>query len=157
MFRIARVMMTVVLLTIPVAVATESKSVDGRPGYLGFGFTYDTNPTNVSAPSWLTVRYVVPASPAERAGLKPGDLIIEIDGKALHFADSLDLVLALGKVPVDQPMKLTILRNRRRQSAEIIPSRMPDPQYEQWKTNLVMLTALRAQKQRQSTKIPPRP
>src|SRR5574340_657028 len=41
----------------------------------------------------LMVRAVAPGSNAERAGLKPGDLLLAIDGEVL--ADSFDLIYAL--------------------------------------------------------------
>jgi hypothetical protein len=47
-------------------------------------------------------------SPADRAGLKPGDVIIELAGKNIH--DIYDYTFALNGMPVGKPVKLIALR-----------------------------------------------
>jgi len=41
----------------------------------------------------LVVDHVVPSSPADRAALRPGDTLLELDGTALHTPDDLQRVL----------------------------------------------------------------
>ncbi len=115
-----------------------------RPGYLGFGFTIHR--VAADRTSWLNVRDVDPGSPAAKAGLRAGDLIVGISGKPLQFRDGLDLVLGLAELKVGKPNSLTIVHARRRKTIEIIPTPMPDAQYEQWKANLAMLKAQRARR-----------
>jgi uncharacterized iron-regulated protein len=57
------------------------------------GVTLGVTLEPVLAGRGLTVKTVVPGSAAERAGLRPGDLLVAIDGEAM--ADTLDLHYAL--------------------------------------------------------------
>lgn len=45
-------------------------------------------------PAGALVGQVTPGSPAERAGLRPGDVILSVDGIAVHGPDDLQRVLA---------------------------------------------------------------
>lgn len=60
----------------------------------------------------VLVSTVVPGSPAERAGLKPGDTVTALDGEPVRvrFADELPpLVQRLLSRPVDKPIALTVV------------------------------------------------
>lgn len=58
------------------------------------------------------VASVLPDSPALTAGLKPGDVIVEYDGRPVAAADSLPEVVA--ETPVGREVPLTVLRDGRR-------------------------------------------
>jgi membrane-associated protease RseP (regulator of RpoE activity) len=62
-------------------------------------------------------------SPAEKAGLKAGDIIVEADGKALksHF----DLIKAVNDKK-DGPINLTIIRDGSRQTISVTPEAAKD-------------------------------
>jgi serine protease Do len=62
-------------------------------------------------------------SPAAKAGLKAGDIIIEVDGKAVK-GDG-DLVRAIGGKK-DGDVTLTIVRDRNRQTVRVTPEEMRD-------------------------------
>jgi serine protease Do len=57
-------------------------------------------------------------SPASRAGLKAGDIIVEINGKAVK--SDLDLIRELG-AKKDGDVTLTFVRDRKRQSVSVTP------------------------------------
>ena len=67
------------------------------------------------------VREVVAGSPAERAGLQPGDIIVEFDGQAIE--GSSDLRNTVGLVPVDSTVPLTYLREGQRRTVEVTISK----------------------------------
>jgi len=60
---------------------------NGSSTYPIMGVSLDTRYTGVGAKIPDEVGSVSPGGPADRAGIKPGDIIIEIDGKAVATAD----------------------------------------------------------------------
>jgi putative serine protease PepD len=60
---------------------------NGSSTYPIMGVSLDTRYTGVGAKIPDDVGSVSPGGPADRAGIKPGDIIIEIDGKAVDTAD----------------------------------------------------------------------
>ena len=66
----------------------------------------------------VLVRAVQEHSPAERAGVERGDLIVALGG---HEVDSLDaLFAALDAAPLEQPVPLRILRGEREREVEVV-------------------------------------
>jgi S1-C subfamily serine protease len=65
----------------------------------------------------VLVRGVLPDSPAARATLERGDLIVAVDGKAV---DSLDaLFAALDTAPLDRPFTVSVVRGAQEQELEV--------------------------------------
>ncbi len=62
-------------------------------------------------------------SPAAKAGLKAGDIIVEADGKAVKA--QIDLIRALGEKK-DGDVSLTIIRDRNRQTVRVTPELSKD-------------------------------
>jgi serine protease DegQ len=57
-------------------------------------------------------------SPADQAGLKPGDVVVAIDGA--QVADRQALHNAEGLLPVDQPVRIAVLRDGRQREVEVV-------------------------------------
>jgi S1-C subfamily serine protease len=51
-------------------------------------------------------------SPADRAGVEPGDVVLAVDGRAIESAGQLRNELA--RAPVGSKLRLTVARGRRR-------------------------------------------
>jgi regulator of sigma E protease len=66
------------------------------------------------------VRTVVPNDPADKAGVKPGDLVFALNGQPINFARQLSEGIA--KHP-DVPITLTIERNGTRAQLQMTPAR----------------------------------
>lgn len=66
---------------------------------------------------------VYEGSPAEKAGLKPGDLIVEVDG--VKIKDSQDVVREVLKKKVGQKIQMVVLRDGRRVGIPVITAQMP--------------------------------
>lgn len=75
--------------------------------------------------SGVVVMAVVAGSPAAAAGLRPGDLLVELDGEALETAE--DLLAALrDREPGDQ-VDLTVVREGREASVDVTLGDVPQP------------------------------
>jgi serine protease Do len=69
------------------------------------------------------VRNVAPNSPAERAGVKPGDVIVGLKGEPVHSND--DLLNLLDASSIGQDAKLRVLRGNRELSLTVRPREQP--------------------------------
>ncbi len=69
---------------------------------------------------------VVKGSPAEKAGLKGGDIVIEMDGKPLH--SQTELRNRLGLTTVGTTVDLTILRDKQRRDVKVTIAKAPTDQ-----------------------------
>jgi serine protease Do len=62
--------------------------------------------------------------PAEKAGVKVGDVIIEFDGKEIK--DSGDLPIIVARTPVDRKVRLKILRDKKEQQLSVTVGELKD-------------------------------
>ncbi|MBV9492767.1 MAG: Do family serine endopeptidase [Acidobacteria bacterium] len=60
------------------------------------------------------VQSVTPGKPADKAGLEPGDVIVEIDGKKIN--NNRELIDYISYLPVGTKVNLSIIRNNQRRS-----------------------------------------
>lgn len=74
----------------------------------------------VSDGKGLLIDQVVENSPAAKAGLKAGDVIVEVDGKSVN--NTFDLVKAINDKN-EGDVTLTIVRNRDRQTVKVTPEK----------------------------------
>ncbi|MEG3055106.1 MAG: PDZ domain-containing protein [Methanoculleus sp.] len=73
----------------------------------------------LSASQAVEVISVTRASPAGRAGLRPGDLIIAINDTCVTCVDDLHRFLSVW--PIAEPATLTLIRGRQRVKLPIVP------------------------------------
>ncbi len=71
----------------------------------------------------VLVNQVMPKSPAELAGLKVGDLILRVDGKAIK--DPRDLQRIIAEAPIGKRVELDILREKDRRAISVQVAEMP--------------------------------
>jgi serine protease Do len=84
-------------------------------GSIGVRFEEDlsTNPItlkSLGAQYGVVIEYIEPGSPAEKAGLKGGDVITSINGQPIKTGN--DLVNPIAQAAVGSKMKLTFIRDR---------------------------------------------
>ncbi len=86
----------------------ELRAFDSREaesGFFGVGLRWKDFVARISR--------IVPDGPADRAGLKPGDTLISIDGQ--RFADRLDLGTLLAELDNEKTVELVVLRDDKEQ------------------------------------------
>lgn len=95
--------------------------------WIGIGLGRVTSDTyqgyGLERPRGALVKQVIKASPAEKAGLEPGDVITKFDGKLLK--DASDLPLLAGHAGVGKEVKLEVLRNKRRKTFRLKLAALP--------------------------------
>ncbi|RMG44759.1 MAG: RIP metalloprotease RseP [Acidobacteria bacterium] len=84
-------------------------AADPRTG-IGWDGVYPKTP--------IAIREVIPGGPADRAGLRPGDLVLGVDGRALERVD--DLVAAIKASP-GRPLTLSIGRGGEVLEIAVVP------------------------------------
>ena len=73
--------------------------------------------------SGALIQSVLPDSPAEKAGLRRGDLVISADGTTI--ADPQSLLQQVDKAEIGVPLPLTVMRNKNEMSVSIKPAALP--------------------------------
>jgi Do/DeqQ family serine protease len=81
---------------------------------------------DVNAESGILIVDVVPNSPADRAGLRSGDVIQEIEGNDITKAD--EVQQAVAKTDVGEKLNLGLLRDRKQLNLEVTVGVLPQPQ-----------------------------
>jgi len=69
---------------------------------------------------------VIPGSPADKVGIKRGDVIIEFDGKKVESWRQLPIMVSLS--PVNKKAKLKIIRDGKELEVEVVLAKMPEEQ-----------------------------
>ena len=92
-------------------------------GYLGIRRPNYAPYTPPAEQSGVRVQEVVPGTPAQRAGLRPGDIITRVRGVPIHDFDG--LVLEVGKLPLEAAARLSVVRDRRRFDVNVTLTKYP--------------------------------
>jgi S1-C subfamily serine protease len=74
---------------------------------------------DIAQESAVMIASIEPASPAERAGMAVGDIILALDGAAVTGAD--DLIRLLAGDKIGSPVEIDMLRNGARQVLSLLP------------------------------------
>jgi len=75
------------------------------------------------------VTKVIDGDPADRAGVEPGDVIVEFDGTAIEEWDDLPRVVA--NTPIDQEVEVVVVRKGRRKKLSVDVGLLEEPNYAQ--------------------------
>jgi Do/DeqQ family serine protease len=71
----------------------------------------------------VLISQVMKGSPAEKAGLKEGDVILEMDGQ--KFDDHRQLQRMIGETPVGKTLEFTVIRDQKRLTVKVTIGEMP--------------------------------
>ena len=89
--------------------------LDGRGAQLGIR----VSDVGAKDPAGARIEEVTPDSPAEKAGLQEGDLVVEYDGERVRSARQFTRLVQ--ETPDGRAVKMSVLRNGQRQTLEAIP------------------------------------
>lgn len=79
---------------------------------------------NLDKPRGTLISRVAPSGPAEKAGLKPGDLILAVDGKKIDLSS--DLPHLVGRIKPGKTIRMKILRNGKNQTIRVTLGNLED-------------------------------
>ena len=96
-------------------------------GYLGMNIT-DVNQAiqeafELSEARGALVQQVEEGKPADRAGIKPGDVIVEVDGKPIR--NNRELIDYISYQPVGSEVRITLIRDKKRQTVTAKTAQRP--------------------------------
>jgi serine protease Do len=91
------------------------------------GVTVSDPKATESKDGGVRIDSVTDASPAAKAGLKAGDLVVEYDGERVR--SSRQLTRLVQETPEGRPVRIAVLRNGQRQTVEATPEARDTPWY----------------------------
>src|SRR5215218_3868331 len=97
---------------------------EGRVRRAYLGVAVESRQARVDFEGGAGVRNVAPNSPAERAGVKPGDVIVGMKGEPVHSND--DLLNLLDVSSIGRDITLRVLRGNRELSLTVRPREQPE-------------------------------
>lgn len=109
--------------------------------YLGIEFRWGGE---ASAERFLHVERVAPNSPAEKAGIRPGDLITHAAGVRVDFGDELDLLLFLKKRRPGERLSMTVVRSGKAVNRVATLAALPEAARARWEHNFRVAEERRA-------------
>ena len=89
-------------------------------GRLGFGVQVATDGTASSALKAVKISAVRPNGPAEKAGLRLGDIVTEFAGKRILGSSGDVLMKSLSSIKQGEHLKLAVLRNGKPMTIDIV-------------------------------------
>lgn len=95
----------------------EPRAASGGGGFRVYLGTIPDYSANVEGVALQGVRE---GSPAEKAGLREGDILVEFDGKTIRNVQEYTVVL--GSAVPKKPVQLVVIRNKQRVKVSIIPA-----------------------------------
>jgi serine protease Do len=78
----------------------------------------------LNKPQGALISKVLPDSPASKAGLEPGDVILKFDGK--NVPTSSDLPPIVGRTKIGETKPVEVMRNNKRKTLSVIIEQLPD-------------------------------
>lgn len=108
---------------------TPTPATDGRPFLGAMLDTYESDSDPILKQQGIIVTEINPGGPADKAGLKQGDVIVTVDGQRFQSLDQLGKWMS-GKKPGDK-LSLQVLQNGTVSAVEVVlgaqPSEAPIP------------------------------
>lgn len=96
-----------------------------KRAFLGIQFVFQQEPGNDPTRYRLKIRAVQPGGPGDKAGMRPDDAIVAVDGRPLVFNDPLEIEFFFDPVAPGQTMKLGVLRGKETLDLALTAAELP--------------------------------
>jgi len=128
--KITAIIPLLVLSLMASSVAQTARTADEKQGWLGVSISDVTasqaKKMEIKDTDGAYVNSVSEKSPAEAAGIKKGDIIIEFAGRNVFDAD--DLSKGVKRTKPETKTSLTVLRDKAKKTLQVTVGTMPDPE-----------------------------
>jgi S1-C subfamily serine protease len=141
--------MTPYLLAAALIVPAAAQQAPKPLAWLGMGYTWMDSSAGRRA---MKIQKVTAGSPAERAGLRPGDVVTMVQDGPVDFGDDLDFLLFLQQRKPGERLTFGVLRDGRVVRVPIVLAVMPDEARPKWERALE--TARRRRIEREAARSP---
>jgi S1-C subfamily serine protease len=126
-----RKLATLLVATLFVAASLAAGTVP--QGWLGFGFL--THRAANGTIDFLHVRNVAKGGPADRAGLRPLDVIVALNGTPVRFRDDRAALAFFAHTALGQRVVVTVVRSGQPRRLAVVAARPPNDQSATWERN----------------------
>lgn len=109
-----------------VALALAARALAAAPpGWFGIGYTFNVTDGAKARIVWLFVQQIAPGGPADRAGVRPQDVITAINGKQLWFTGAGDAVKFFSGIREGQTIIFDVRRGTTARKVKIVAGKVP--------------------------------
>lgn len=137
--------LTLVLFVSSVAFAAGAAQPAAPLPWLGLAFVWAESGERSHA---LHVRAVTPGGPADKAGVRAGDLVTDVNGARVDFGDELEFLLYLQQRRPGERLRLSFVRDGRAIAAVMTVGQLAEEARPRWERNLRMARDRRAARER---------
>ncbi|MEO6260730.1 MAG: PDZ domain-containing protein [Thermoanaerobaculia bacterium] len=116
-----------------------------QSGWLGIGFTFNVTKAPSGRTVWLFVQQLAPGGPADRAGLRPQDVITAINGRPLWFSQGAEALRYFSEVRLGDRIALKVKRSSSTFTITVVAGKVPPDIAERRRMNEAMAVPRRAQ------------
>lgn len=134
-----RLGLCVVVVLLAATIAPAGEPVSPR-GWLGLRFHLEPAGAGRSA-AFLFIESVVAGGPADRAGLRKQDLIVELGAKPIAFRSDLEALQFFATLRAGQKVRATVVRNQEKRAIVMTAIAPPDGARAAWDANMTRATA----------------
>jgi len=106
-----------------------------RPGWLGMAVSYHHTESSEKSVGWFLVEQLAPTGPAQKAGVRSGDLLVSIDGKPVQARTDLEALLLLATMTPGKSVEFSVSRAGSKIKLSVTPGKMTDEQFSAWLRN----------------------
>jgi len=124
----------------PLVLVLFAAAVLAPRAWLGLRFHLETAGEGRPA-AFLFIDSVVANGPAEQAGLRKQDIIVELDGKPVSFGTNLEALRFFGSLRVGQKVRVKVVRNQERRDLVMTAIALPDSARAAWDANVTRANA----------------